>query len=70
MNVKIKYNLYELRCRRNLSIRQLERLSGVSKSTINNIENGRYDPTVKTLCLLAGALKTTPEKLYSYRFTL
>lgn len=70
MNVKIKYHIYELRCRRNLSIRQLEQLSGVSKSTINNIENGRYDPSIKTLCLLAGALKVKPERLYSYQFLL
>ena len=69
MNVKIKYHLYEWRCQRNLSIRQLERLSGVSKSTINNIENGSCDPSIRTICLLAGSLKVQPERLYSYRFT-
>lgn len=68
MDVKIKYYVYEVRCRRNLSIRQLEQLSGVSKSTINNIENGRYDPTIRTLCLLAGALKVQPERLFQYKF--
>lgn len=68
MNVEIVYKLYEWRVKRNMSSRDLAKASGVSKSTINNIENGRYDPTVKTLCLLAGALKTTPEKLFLYKF--
>lgn len=68
MDVKIKYYIYNFRAKRNLSLRKLEELSGVSRSTINNIENDCYDPSVKTLCLLARALKVKPERLFSYRF--
>ena len=37
-------------------MRELEELSGVSKTTINNIENGKANPTMDTLLLLAKAL--------------
>lgn len=68
MDVRIKYHLWELRTSRGMSIRHLSELSGVSKTTINDIENGRHDPTIYTLCLLAVALQVTPESLYSYKF--
>ena len=47
----------------------LAELSGVSKSTINNIENNRYEPTLLTICMLAEALNASPEDLYSYKVT-
>ena len=39
------------------------------KSTINNIENNRYEPTLLTICMLAEALQVAPEDLYSYNVT-
>ena len=68
MDVKIEYHLWKLRASRRISIRHLSEISGVSKTTINDIENGRHDPTIHTLCLLALALNVTPEDLYSYHF--
>lgn len=68
MDVKIEYKLCKIRNNKGISIRHLAEMSGVSKSTINDIENGRHDPTIYTLCLLAGALKVPPESLYSYQF--
>lgn len=68
MDVKIEYKLWEYRTSKGISSRKLAQLSGISKSTINNIENNRYDPTIRTLCMLAKALETTPETLYSYKF--
>ena len=68
MDVKIEYKLWKIRNNKGISIRHLAEMSGVSKSTINDIENGRHDPTIYTLCLLAGALKGSPESLYSYQF--
>lgn len=50
MTGTISYNLYVLRVERKLSIRKLSELSGISKSQINNIENGKQNPTVYTLC--------------------
>ncbi len=64
MEIKITYLIYERRKKRGLSIRALEKLSGVSHSQINRIENGEMHPTVYTLCLLAVALDTQPGHLY------
>lgn len=58
------YALWELRIARNLTLRQLEELSGVSKSEINAIENGKGNPTVATLELLATALDVNITELF------
>jgi transcriptional regulator with XRE-family HTH domain len=51
------YNvIWELRTAHGYTLRRLEELSGVSKTEINNIENGKINPTVATLRLLAAAL--------------
>lgn len=68
MNIQINYHLYEIRTKKNISSGTLAKISGVGKTTINDIENGRHHPTILTLCMLAKALKVPPEKLYSYRF--
>ena len=69
MNVKIEYHLYQIRSDKEISSRKLAELSGVSKSTINNIENNRYEPTLLTICILAEALHMSTEALYSYNVT-
>lgn len=69
LNVKIEYHLYQIRSDKGISSRKLAELSGVSKSTINNIENNRYEPTLLTICMLAEALHVSPEDLYSYKVT-
>ena len=55
----MKINLRELRKQNNLSIYELERLSGVDKSTISRIENNEMIPTVLILCRLCNALHVT-----------
>lgn len=67
MNINIEYQIWKIRSDKGISSRQLAEMSGVSKSTINNIENGRYDPTIRTICMIAEALQITPESLYSYK---
>ena len=42
---------------RNLSIRQVERLTGISKSAICDIKNGKEMPTVLTIETIAKGLK-------------
>ena len=49
--------VWELRTAHGYTLRQLEEISGVSKTEINNIENGKTNPTVATLQLLANALE-------------
>lgn len=48
-----------------MSVRRLNELSGVSKTQINDIENGKTHPTVWTLCLLSLALKVSPYQLFT-----
>ncbi len=67
MQIEITYHIYEIRRKKNISLRQLEIMSGVSKSQINGIETGSHHPTLLTLLILATALKVSPENLYSYR---
>lgn len=56
--------LYELRIARGLSERELARRSGISKSTINNIENLRTSPTLDQLSVLAKALNVKITDLF------
>lgn len=67
MQIEITYHIYEIRHKKNISLRQLGIMSGVSKSQINSIETGSHHPTLLTLLILATALKVSPEDLYSYR---
>ncbi len=62
--MKIVYKLYEIRTEKGMSLRKLEELSGVSRATINRIENQQYNPTVLTLCMIADALNIAPSELY------
>lgn len=55
----MKINLRELRVKHNLSVYDLERISGVNKSTISRIENNEMIPTALTLCRLCNALHVT-----------
>lgn len=47
-----------------MSIRELEELSGIGKTTINRIENGEGNPTIKIICQLAVALGCSPYDLF------
>lgn len=52
----IKITVYEKRKEKGLSLSELSKMSGVSKSGIDMIENGKVSPRVSTLQLLAAAL--------------
>ena len=62
----VKILLYETRSARHMSARQLARRSGVSKTHILNIENGRTIPTLSCLCLLADALDVDVRELFEH----
>ncbi|MDE6863470.1 MAG: helix-turn-helix domain-containing protein [Eubacterium sp.] len=67
--MKIVYKLYEIRAQKGMSLRKLEELSGIGKSTINRIENGEANPTVEIICQLVLLLAVNPvicSKLSSY----
>lgn len=62
--MRIIYKIYEERTKQKLSVRQLSAKSGVSKTQINDIENGNKHPTVYVLCLLSLALNVDPCSLF------
>lgn len=53
---------------KNVSVRQLAIMTGISKSTINNIMNEIYSPTLDNLELLAKALKVHISDLYESEY--
>ena len=67
MKLSITFHVREIRQSKNLSIRQLADLSGVSKSNISALENNQIMPTVHTVCCLAVALGVDLTDLVSYK---
>jgi transcriptional regulator with XRE-family HTH domain len=59
VKARLASNLRRLRIARHLSLSALARLTSTSKATLSAIENGRANPTVDTLALLAGALRVS-----------
>ncbi|MDF2578374.1 MAG: Helix-turn-helix domain [Chlamydiales bacterium] len=55
--------LREVRMARHQSQLTLGKSTGISRSYISEMENGRYDPTTGTICRLCKALNCTPNDL-------
>lgn len=60
MRILLSQIMYE----KNLSVRQVEIMTGVSKSAVNKIMNGEVSPTLDTLERLAKGLKMRISDLY------
>lgn len=57
-------DLKQIRIKRNLTTKALSDLTGVSRSYITELENGKYDnPGLITICALCKGLKLTPNEL-------
>ncbi len=55
----------KIRNEKNLSMSELAKLAGISKSTLYDIESGQSDPKLSTLCKISEALDVPCEKLFS-----
>lgn len=53
----MKILIWEARTAKGLTLVQLAKLSGIGKSTINNIENGKVSPTLFQIETIAIALE-------------
>ncbi len=62
----MKINLRKLRKQQGLSLKELEILSNVSKSTLSRIENSEIIPSILILCKLCNALHVTLDEMVSY----
>ena len=67
MAERLVNRLREERAQRNLTQGQLAELVGVSRKTINTVENGIFVPSTILALRLAKALKTSVEKLFEIR---
>jgi putative transcriptional regulator len=60
----MKNKVRELRMRKNLAQGQLAEAMGVSRQTINSIENERYTPSLPLAISLARFFGTTVEEMF------
>lgn len=59
---------WQARTEKNLTLKQLEAMTGISKTTLNTIENGKTSPTLRQLEAIAIALDTTISALYESEY--
>ena len=62
----MKNHIKELRTEKRLFQQELADICGVSRQTVNAIENNKYDPTLELAFKLALALETTIDELFIY----
>lgn len=62
----MKNHIKKYRMQKGLLQQELADLCGVSRQTVNAIENNKYDPTLELAFKLARALDTTVENLFIY----
>lgn len=60
----MKILTWQARTKRGLTLRKLEELTGISRTTLNDIENGKVSPTLWELETIARALDMKISELY------
>lgn len=56
--------IWKIRTEKGISLKELEKRTSISKSALNNYENGKRQPTLHQMELIAKALHTTISNLY------
>jgi len=64
MAADMKNIIRDKRKQRGLSQEELAKKCGVSRQTVNAIENNKYDPTLALAFSLANELETTVDELF------
>jgi putative transcriptional regulator len=64
MSDELRNTLREARARRNLTQAELAEKAGVSRKTINTVENGVFIPSTVLALRLSRALKVSVESLF------
>ncbi len=64
----MKVLIYEARQRKNMSLRTLSEKTGISKTTLNNVENQTVSPTLEQLKLIAVVLDTKITALFTDKY--
>jgi putative transcriptional regulator len=58
--------IHELRKQHNMQQSQLAELVGVRRETIGNLENGKYNPSLKLAMDIAKVFDTTVEEIFIF----
>lgn len=64
----MKLRIWEERTKKGVSLKQLSMRTGISKSALNNYENGKRYPTIEQLERIAKALHVKISNLYDSDF--
>ena len=64
--MKLKTRIRELRARDRLSQEELAQKVGVRRETIGNLENGKYNPSLKLAMDIAQVFGTTVEDVFTF----
>ena len=64
--MSLKTRIRELRARDRLSQEELARKVGVRRETIGNLENGRYNPSLKLAMDIAQVFGCTVEEIFTF----
>ena len=62
----LKTRLHELRKERNLQQAELAALVGVRRETIGNLENGKYNPSLKLAMDIEKVFDKTVEEIFRF----
>lgn len=62
----LKTKLHELRKERNMQQAELATLVGVRRETIGNLENGKYNPSLKLAMDIAKVFGRTVEEIFFF----
>ena len=62
----LRTRIHELRKERNMQQTELAKLVGVRRETIGNLENGKYNPSLKLAMDIAKVFDTTVEKIFTF----
>ncbi|MDP1603848.1 MAG: helix-turn-helix transcriptional regulator [Legionella sp.] len=67
-HIAFETKIKEYRAKHNLTQEMLANRVGVSRETINYLEKGRYNPSLKLAFSVAYALKTTINELFIFNW--
>ena len=67
MNIELKTKIKEYRAKHDMKQEDLASLVGVRRETIGNLENGRYNPSLKLAMDIAKVFGVTVEELFEFR---
>lgn len=62
----LKTKIKEYRAKHNMKQEELASLVGVRRETIGNLENGKYNPSLKLAMDIAKVLQATVEELFEF----